>query len=313
VLPTRPDPAKIRYGGIGRRAVALLIDFGIVLLACQMIEWLLEGGYMLIGWVAARAGGAVWPSYEDAWNPLAMEVFETLLLVVVGWPWFITIPLRRGATPGKAWLGLEIRQAVTFAPVTRGQLIRRFLGYPVSIALFFCGFLMAIFHPRRRTVQDWLAGTVVVLRRSIAMVAVGAILGSGAQASTPSLGASWFHDSPWNGVEVQGSLPLAPWRDRWIYVGPRLTLQYARGSGDSRTRAFAGVEGIVWMANAIGPGLAVDWQVGNRSFRFEPSLGTRLGALGLDGAWSIRLGFPLQAAEGWGFKLGATFELGGVP
>lgn len=66
-----------------------------------------------------------------------------------------------GATPGKRLLGLRVVDARGETPGA-GRSLARALGWLLSTPLASAGFLLALVHPRTRTLHDLLAGTYVV-------------------------------------------------------------------------------------------------------------------------------------------------------
>jgi uncharacterized RDD family membrane protein YckC len=133
------------YGGFGTRGIALVADAALAQLA-----YLVIGGS--IGLVAALAGahrGAVFGSLAGAgW------VLVTALYFVVFWS-------GAGSTPGMRAMRLRVTTA-SGAPPSAARALVRFVGLLLAIAPLFAGFLPVFFDPRRRALQDYLAGTVVV-------------------------------------------------------------------------------------------------------------------------------------------------------
>jgi uncharacterized RDD family membrane protein YckC len=67
-----------------------------------------------------------------------------------------------GKTLGKWTTGLRLERTDGGVPGIGWALLRHFVGYPVSFALFGLGFLMAIVNPTGRALHDLFAGTVVI-------------------------------------------------------------------------------------------------------------------------------------------------------
>lgn len=78
--------------------------------------------------------------------------------------------LARQATPGKMVLGARIVDARSGGKPGLGQLIVRYLGYYLSMAVFFLGFVWIALDARKQGWHDKLAGTVVVrsVKRKVA-------------------------------------------------------------------------------------------------------------------------------------------------
>ena len=83
-----------------------------------------------------------------------------LLLVSVAYlPWFWA---HGGQTPGHRILRLRVVRAVDGGPVTGGQAIIRLIGYYISGAVFWLGFIWILLDARRQGWHDKIAGTVVI-------------------------------------------------------------------------------------------------------------------------------------------------------
>lgn len=67
-------------------------------------------------------------------------------------------------TLGKIIMGIEIRDADSYAPITNKQAIIRFLGYILSGIPLTLGFLWTLFNRRRRCWHDFMANTIVVFK-----------------------------------------------------------------------------------------------------------------------------------------------------
>ena len=81
-----------------------------------------------------------------------------LLFPLVYYAWFWS---KKGASPGKAMLGIAIVSADGSVP-TMGQSIVRYLGYIPSSLVFCLGFLWMCWDPEKQTWHDKIAGTRVV-------------------------------------------------------------------------------------------------------------------------------------------------------
>jgi len=68
----------------------------------------------------------------------------------------------KAATPGKMALGMKIVDARTGGVATKGQFIKRYLGYIVATLPFGLGILWVAFDKRKQGWHDKIAGTVVV-------------------------------------------------------------------------------------------------------------------------------------------------------
>ncbi len=76
--------------------------------------------------------------------------------------------------------------------------------------------------------------------------------------------------------------------------------------------ALTGAEGVLWVANALGPGLSANWVVAKPDYIVEGFIAARLAGYRKKGAWSARLGTFYDSRYQWGLKLGLALEFSGV-
>ena len=132
------------------RCGALLIDYILLvslLVVSTLVARMLGGG--------ARAAGS---SAETA--GILMAIGAAILNLGV-------LPGLTGLTLGKWATGLRIEKN-DGAPLGMGRaFLRHFVGYPISLALFGIGFLMAAVSVHGRGLHDIIAGTIVVREGSL--------------------------------------------------------------------------------------------------------------------------------------------------
>ena len=141
--PTRT--AAPREAGFATRGFALALDAVIVNLAFL-------AGVAVVALVSSIAGGM--PTWLEA------VLTGTGLAVVIA-AYFVFFWSVSGSTPGMALARLRVVRA-DGRPLGVGRAFVRLVGLVVSIAILFLGFLPALVTERRRALQDYLAGTVVV-------------------------------------------------------------------------------------------------------------------------------------------------------
>ncbi len=135
-----PAAAKGVKAGTFARAVALVLD--------PLIAW----GLYLLG--VAVVGGI--SGSDDA------AVFAAVLLPVIYLGWFLSL-LRRGLTPGKRLLGLQVVGQQTGAiPGFGTMFVREIIGRFVSGLVFGLGYLWALFDKNGQAWHDKMANTVVI-------------------------------------------------------------------------------------------------------------------------------------------------------
>jgi uncharacterized RDD family membrane protein YckC len=137
--------SDVRYGGVATRAVALTVDALLAQLAVFVPA-------AVIALIASLAGGL-----GAGW------LVDTLL--GVGWffvvaAYFVFFWSTVGETPGMSLMGLRVTDARGETPSALRSTVR-FIGLVLSIIPLFAGFLPVLFDARRRSLADYLAGTVV--------------------------------------------------------------------------------------------------------------------------------------------------------
>ena len=104
-------------------------------------------------------------------------------------------------------------------------------------------------------------------------------------------------------------------------MGPKTSLLLAHGEGRTRFDLNTGVEGTLWLVNALGPGMVLDVvapsaisdEGSSVHFRWVPNLSVRLKRFQEEGAWAFRVGLPYDTHYKWGVQLGLTIQFGQVP
>ena len=137
---------RVPYAGIATRGVALAVD-------AALVTMIFLTGTAVIGLVVSLV-----------WNPRPASVVGTVIAVagfLVEVAYFTGFWSTAGQTPGMRLLHLRVVAAGGSAPGL-GRSLVRLLGLIVAILLLFTGFLPVLVDDRRRALQDFLAGTVVV-------------------------------------------------------------------------------------------------------------------------------------------------------
>ena len=73
--------------------------------------------------------------------------------------------VKRGATPGKMLTRCVIVDATSGQPIGLRQGIMRYFGYIISTLVACMGFIIMHFTPRNRALHDYIAHTVVIIKR----------------------------------------------------------------------------------------------------------------------------------------------------
>jgi uncharacterized RDD family membrane protein YckC len=134
------------YGGVATRAIALGVDAALANAIVLVVA-------ALFGLVASLVGDV-----RPQW--LVAVLAATGWLLAVG-TYFTLFWATTGQTPGMRLMRLRVVTS-SGTPPRLGRALVRLAGLVLAIIPLFAGFVPVLFDPRRRALQDWLAGTVVV-------------------------------------------------------------------------------------------------------------------------------------------------------
>lgn len=134
------------YGGIVTRAVGLATDVALTILLFMSVVG-------IASLVSSLVGGL-----RPAWLAGALLASGWAVLTAA---YFVLFWSTSGQTPGMRLLRLRVRAPGGGAP-SAGRSLVRFVGLLLAIVPLFAGFVPVLFTERRRGLQDFLAGTVVV-------------------------------------------------------------------------------------------------------------------------------------------------------
>jgi uncharacterized RDD family membrane protein YckC len=137
---------RVPYGGIASRGVALVVD-GLFITLTFLI------GGALVGLVASLFG-----KLRPEWL-VGTLVGGGWLLVVAAY--FLIFWSTTGQTPGMRLMRVTVRNRAGDPPGV-GRSVVRLVGLALAIVPMFAGFLPVLVDDRRRALQDFLAGTVVL-------------------------------------------------------------------------------------------------------------------------------------------------------
>lgn len=124
----------------------------------------------------------------------------------------------------------------------------------------------------------------------------------------PQLMGSWMNQGESSGFDAGAALLTEIQDGRWMLIGPRVRSYRFE-------RFFAGLESTAWLANALGPGLAIDHEFASReknSLQLQPFFSARFERVGEMGALAGRLGPIYDTRQKWGIRLELTLQLTGV-
>jgi uncharacterized RDD family membrane protein YckC len=138
----------LEQAGFGLRYGAWMFDFLITLIAIMTFTFV----------VTAVSRRSVVGSNRD----LVLVMALTVLLFVLN---FVVLAGREGQSAGMRILGIRIARVDGRPFTTKDAAVRHLVGYPLSVAAFFLGFLWMLWDPRQQGWHDKLARTIVVMSR----------------------------------------------------------------------------------------------------------------------------------------------------
>jgi uncharacterized RDD family membrane protein YckC len=146
--PTHMYVGALEQAGFGLRYGAWMFDFLITLIAIMTFTFV----------VTAVSRRSVVGSNRD----LVIVMGLTVLLFVLN---FVVLAGREGQSAGMRILGIRIARVDGRPFTTKDAAVRHLIGYPLSVAAFFLGFLWMLWDPRQQGWHDKLARTIVVVSR----------------------------------------------------------------------------------------------------------------------------------------------------
>lgn len=149
VMDAGPAPG-VRFAGFGARLVAYIVD-GVVLSVLFLVLTIVFG-VVLAGALSANSGGA-------AVGGGILFLVAILVVSLAYFPWFWA---QGGQTPGMKFMRLRVVRDADGGPVSGMSAILRLVGFWVSSAVFYLGFIWIFIDKRRRSWHDLIAGTVVI-------------------------------------------------------------------------------------------------------------------------------------------------------
>lgn len=140
---TDNSEVTIPYASVTERFVALLIDYALVFIVLQFIL------SAFLGLIGKRYDGDY-------------ILFCFLLLNAVFVLYETICSCGDRTTLGKVLVGIGVMRKDLEGPLPWYRAFLRAVGYYISTALFFCGFLFAFVDNKKRALHDFIAGSVVV-------------------------------------------------------------------------------------------------------------------------------------------------------
>jgi uncharacterized RDD family membrane protein YckC len=142
--------------GLGRSAVALLVDQGIL--------GAILGFFFLGAFLALKISGFDTDLFLSSTGLRASLAPFALLAALLSLVYHVFFHGSTGRTPGKALSGVEVRTGDGAVPTWARAILRWFCA-ALGLACAGVGIVWALFEPRRRGWADLISGTVVALPR----------------------------------------------------------------------------------------------------------------------------------------------------
>ena len=147
-VPAGPAPG-VRYAGNGARFLAWIVD-GFIVGIVVTIFYAIGFGVLAAGASADSSAGA------------GIGLIVMLIGVIVGVAYLPFFWARSGQTIGMKMLRLRLVRAMDGGPLSGGQAVLRLIGYWISAAVFYLGFIWILFDSKRQGWHDKIASTVMI-------------------------------------------------------------------------------------------------------------------------------------------------------
>jgi uncharacterized RDD family membrane protein YckC len=144
-----PAPG-VRFAGVVGRFIAYLIDGFIA----AVLVWVL---IIALGIIVAIFGSAGADTLAGITS--LITILGAFVIMLLYFPFFWQ---RSGQTPGMRIMRIRVVRDADGGPIGWGPAIIRLIGYWVSAAVFYLGFIWILVDKRRRGWHDLMAGTCVI-------------------------------------------------------------------------------------------------------------------------------------------------------
>ena len=140
----------MRFASHGPRLVAYIVDVIIISLLVVAVA------------IVLALLAAVFASSDSAGLAVITALVLVAAVIVIPLAYFPCYWARSGQTPGMRMFRLRVVRDRDGGPISGGQAILRLIGYWVSGAVFYLGYIWIFIDGRRRGWHDLIAGTVVI-------------------------------------------------------------------------------------------------------------------------------------------------------
>lgn len=169
--PQGPAPGYA-YAGFWRRFAAYLIDGVLFWIVAGIIFSLFVAGFDRNSWTVLTQLDPVTgrPLASDSEIVAAVGRFLGLVLAAIAVNWLIDLLYHvilwswLGGTIGQLALGMQVRRESDGTKIGLGTSLLRYIGYVISIWVFYLGLIWVAFDSRKQGWHDKIASTLVVRR-----------------------------------------------------------------------------------------------------------------------------------------------------
>ena len=159
--PSRREAPTVHVVGFWKRALAAVIDLGIVVPVA-----------LLVTLIVSKIAGVHLPPKNmklfdvDLWIDLVLATDPALLMglvlvLAVGMTYLVVFHIVLGRTLGMRVMKIKVID-IYGDPPSPARSLARCAGYLASVATLFLGFLWVGFDSEKRGLHDWIAGTYVI-------------------------------------------------------------------------------------------------------------------------------------------------------
>ena len=160
-----PAPG-VQFAGHGARLGAYILDA--ILLSVFVTAFVLVLTLVLFGsleWSIDANGDVVFGDTAAAAGSILLLVAGSVLISILAFLYFPFFWARGGQTPGMRVAGIRVVNDRDGSRIGWGPALLRLIGYWISSAVFYLGFIWILVDARRRGWHDLIAGTCVISSR----------------------------------------------------------------------------------------------------------------------------------------------------
>ena len=163
--PVGPAPG-VQFAGHGARLGAYVLDAILVgFVATALVILMMVVFFGSLEWSIDADGDVIVGDTGAAAGAIGLFLLGSLLITIFALLYFPFFWARGGATPGMRVAGIRVVNDRDGSRIGWGAALLRLVGYWISGAVFYIGFIWILIDSRRRGWHDLLAGTCVISTR----------------------------------------------------------------------------------------------------------------------------------------------------